>query len=186
MDYVDVPRLMPDSKRCHACAKGNRSCTFSGGRTACESCHSKKMRCVKPAVAASSEASSSVVSSGAPSHSSSLVRGVAALGVSEPVPKTPSRKDKRKIEVGSSPEDQPARRRSKTNLKGVGEEDVPSEGSSGTRKTKEDLGGRIGRLEKRLMTLSSFYMTSVENLREELQGLRNELAEEESKGKGKA
>jgi hypothetical protein len=186
MDFIEVPRLMPDSQRCQACEKGNRTCTFSGDRTACDSCHSKKVKCSMPSAAAPSVRSSSIVSSAAPSLPSSLARGVEALGVADSAAKTPSRKDKRKVDVGSSPEDQPPRRRSRPNLKEtVVDVDTPSPDSSGGSKAKnEDIVKRIGKLETRMTTLANFYSKSVEDLQEDLKELRSEVAGG-SKGKGK-
>jgi len=191
MDYVAVPQLMPESQRCETCVRLNKACVFSGDHTACDLCRAKKVRCAMPGADAPVVRSSSVASSAAKSIPSSLARGVGALGVSGSSVKTPSRSDKRKIEVGSSPEEQPPRRRSKTDLKEAGDVETGSEGGSGAGKTKAGYEDRIGRLERKLTRFQDLYKRSVEDLQADMKELREEMAEEvpqaksKSKGKGK-
>jgi len=187
MDYVEVPRLIPELQRCNMCVKANKNCVKMGMNSACELCRSKKIKCIMPEKADPIAGSSSISSSVAPSLPSSLARGVESLGVSDSAVKTPSRKDKRKkIEIGSSPEEQPPRRRSKTNLKTADSVDSPSEDSPEAGKTKAKLEKRIGMLEENLSNLKSFYSKSVESLQQGIEAVREELAEEsKAKGKGK-
>ena len=185
MDYVQVPRLIHDSQRCEACTKANRTCTVTDGHAACDWCHSRKTKCTMPSAGTPSERSPSVESSAAPSLPSSLARGVKALGVSSGVAKTPSRTDKRKVEVGSSPEDQPPRRRSKPNLKEAGGMEPPSQGKPSSDKTKADLEKRIGALERRISNFNEFCTKSVEDFQEQLDALRDEAEGGSSKAKGK-
>ena len=185
MDYVQVPRLIHDSQRCEACAKANRTCTVTEGHAACNWCHSRKTKCTMPSAGTTGERSPSVESSAAPSLPSSLARGVKALGVSSRVEKTPSRADKRKVEVGSSPEDQPPRRRSKPNLKEASGMGPPPQVKPSSDKVKVDLEKRIGALEKRISTFNEFCTKSVEDFQEQLDALRNEAEEGSSKARGK-
>ena len=138
-----------------------------------------------PSAGTTGERSPSVESSAAPSLPSSLARGVKALGVSSGVEKTPSRADKRKVKVRSSPEDQPPRRRSKPNLKEASGMGPPPQVKPSSDKVKVDLEKRIGALEKRISTFNEFCTKLVEDFQEQLDALRNEAEEGSSKARGK-
>ena len=135
--------------------------------------------------------SSSVASSAAPSILLSLAQGVEALGVSSSLVKTLPRTDNRKVEVRSSSEDQPLRRRSKPSLKEAEDVETSPQGSSEGDRKRVGIEKRIGRLERKFTNLKEFHSKSMEDLRLDLVGLQEELREEgskvkKSKGKGKA
>jgi len=110
---------------------------------------------------------------------------VEALGVSGSSVKTPPHTDKRKVEVGSSPEDQPPRRRSKPNLKEAEDVETSPQGSLEGDRKRAGIEKCIGRLERKFTNLEEFHSKSMEDLQLDLVGLQEGLREEGSKAKSK-
>jgi hypothetical protein len=179
---IVVPTLMPDSKRCNRCKAADKNCTVSGDATSrrksCDRCKGLKQGCSLSDKTSHTDS----VEGGSAVHSvtSSLADRVELIDMTSGAD-TPIRGDKRKASEAasntSSPEGQPLKTRSRTDMRAAAKASGSGVQAMGPpRPPQASRDKKIERLENQLVYAKEAFRLSVENIQEQLDQLKEEEA----------